>query len=106
MDCDMKRLNELMEKVRSLSEEQSGHLRDLRLVEMLKAQEQRDGIFVELSRLGIERQGNSDLKTIVRRLMENDKRMMVNMLSTMDEIKSSLNKIGHGRKAVKAYAGK
>lgn len=105
MGSDIKRLNELMERLQALSEEQSGHLRDLRLVEMLKAQAERDGIFDELKRLKIKISASDGLKTVAKRIEANDRQMMVNMLSTMDEIKNNLNKIRNGRKAAKAYAG-
>jgi hypothetical protein len=97
----------LLKRVLALSRLQSGHLMENRLVDLLKCQEERDGIFAKLREYPDDSYRDTPgLKALVKEVLDNDKRLTLNAGTTLSELKRKMSKVQRGAKAVKAYSSR
>ncbi len=97
----------LLKRVLALSRLQFGHLLDNRLADLLKCQEERDGIFVKLREYPDESYRETPgLKAIVNEILDNDRHLTLNAGTTLDELKKKISKVQRGVKAVRAYSSR
>ncbi len=100
MDC-----KGVLEKMLEISTAQLQLFEQKRYVELFKNQERRDRLFEALKGFGVDIiNENNELKSIVDRLVENDRRLGVKVESELKDIRTQLKKLTAGTKAVKAYA--
>jgi hypothetical protein len=97
----------LLNRVLALSRLQSGHLLDNRLADLLRCQEERDGIFAKLREYPDESYRETPgLKALVNEILDNDRGLTLNAESTLDELKKKILKVRKGAKAVRAYSSR
>ncbi len=97
----------LLKRVLALSRLQSGHLMNNRLADLLKCQEERDGIFAKLREYPDESYRDAPgLKALVQEILDNDRRLTLNAGTTRDELKKKISRVQRGTKAVRAYSSR
>ena len=95
---------EILKRVLDLSRLQVGHLVENRLVELIKCQQEREGLFESLREYPDESYKAPELKILLQDILESDRSITLNAESTMGKLKDKFSQIKKGSKALKAYS--
>ena len=95
---------EILKRILDLSRLQVGHLGENRLVELIKCQEEREGLFACLREYPDESYKAPGLKILLKDIIDSDRSITLNAESTMGKLRDKFSQIKKGSKALKAYS--
>jgi len=98
------RVAAILEEVLAISGRQERYLSENNLEDLLRAQQSREALLAELAELDPDLPDSGPLRDVLNRILENDRRITLNIETSLTGIRRRLEKLRKGSMAMRAYS--